>query len=118
MGFLSNKIWVRIFLGHPVIALYVQFACQFGLTGITLHLRSPLHCRAFVTTFGLITIGSSTLSNVNHSSMLLVINMTVAGRQMSYSMSPHTRNGCVITGVPNLSLTMYPFSILMDEYVR
>jgi len=32
----------------------------------------------------LITSGSGTLSNVHHSSMLLVINMTVAGGHMTY----------------------------------
>jgi len=32
--------------------------------------------------------GSGTLSNVHHSSMLLVINMTVAGGHMSYAHSP------------------------------
>jgi len=95
---ISKKFMFTVFSKSFVLQSIVQqersncivcsFACQFGLTGITLHLHSPLHCRASVTTFGLITIGSSTLSNVRHSSMLLVINMTVAGRQMSYVYSP------------------------------
>jgi len=66
------------------IALQVQFACQFGLDDVTFHLRSPLHCRTSFTTFGLITSGSGTLSNAHHSSsMLLVINMTVAWGHMN-----------------------------------
>ena len=58
------------------------------LTDVTLHLRSPLHCRASITTLCLITIGSTTLSNVHRSSMLLAINMTVPWRHMSYAHSP------------------------------
>jgi len=68
-----------------VIALQVQFTCQFGSVDITLHF--PLHCRASFITFTLITSGSSTLSDVYNNSMLLVINMTVAGRRISYAHS-------------------------------
>jgi len=78
----SKSVALRLkvpFNKSEVIALQVQFACQFDLIDVTLHLRSPLHCRTSVTTFDLITSGSGTLSNVHHSSMLLVINMTVAG---------------------------------------
>jgi len=70
-----------------VIALQVQFTCQFGSVDITLHLHFPLHCRASFITFTLITSGSSTLSDVYNNSMLLVINMTVAGRRISYAHS-------------------------------
>jgi len=28
MGFLSNKIWVRIFLGHPVVDIPYLFDCK------------------------------------------------------------------------------------------
>jgi len=67
---------------REVIALQVNFACQFGLIDVTLHLRSPLHCRASFATFGLIMSGSGALSNVHNSSMLLVINMAVGGGHM------------------------------------
>jgi len=35
MGFLSNKIWVRIFLGHPVLSSvqYVQYICSRRILG-------------------------------------------------------------------------------------
>jgi len=52
----------------------VNSISQFCLIDVTLHLRSPFHCRASFTTFGLIASGSSTLSNVHHSSILLTIN--------------------------------------------
>jgi len=45
-----------------VIASSVSFVCQFGLIDVTLHLRSPLHCRASFSTFRLITSSSGTLS--------------------------------------------------------
>jgi len=80
------------------IALQVQFALQFGLIDVTLHLRSPLHCRVSFTTFGLITSGSGPLSDVHHSSMLLVISMTVAGRHMWYADSPYKNLLCYHRG--------------------
>jgi len=40
MGFLSNKIWVRIFLGHPVLP-----ACSSPARAIVLTYTQPLHCR-------------------------------------------------------------------------
>jgi len=70
-----------------VIALYVQFACQFSLIDVTSHFSSPLHCRASITTLRLIMSGSGTLPNVHHSSMMLVINVIVAGGHMSYAHS-------------------------------
>jgi len=43
-----------LFKKSEVIALQVQFSCQFVLNDVTLHLRSDLHCRASFTTFGLL----------------------------------------------------------------
>jgi len=60
----SESVVLRMkvpFNKSEVIALYVQFACQFSLIDVTLHLRLPLHCRASFTAFGLITTGSGTL---------------------------------------------------------
>ena len=74
---------------NEVIALYVQFASQFGLIDVTLHLRSPLvsPLQSFLCNFRPHYVGTG---NVHDSSMLLVINMVVA------TSPPNIRNCCVI----------------------
>jgi len=82
---------------NAVIALQVQFACQFGLIDVTLHLtlasRTSI-CRASFTTFGSITCGSFALSNVHHNIMLLVINTDVARGHMGYAHAPQNKINC------------------------
>jgi len=94
----------------------VNSISQFCLIDVTLHLRSKLHCRALFTTFGLITSGSSTLSNVHHNSILLTINITVAGRHISYAHSPWKKQLCYHRGSQPFS-DHAPFSVSIDEYV-
>jgi len=42
-----------LFNMSEVIALQSQFACQFDLVDVTLHLHSPLHCRVSFNNFRL-----------------------------------------------------------------
>jgi len=60
-----------------VIALWVLFARQFCLTDVTLHLRSPLHCRASFITFGLITSSGSGTAGGTHELCPLPVKETI-----------------------------------------
>jgi len=87
---ISNQCMLTVFIKSVLLRTkeQVQLACQFGLIDVTLLLHSPLHCRTSFTIFVLITSSSGTLSNVHHSSMLLVTKMTVGGGHMTYAHSP------------------------------
>jgi len=86
------------FKKNEVIALWVQYTCHLGLIDETSHLPSPIGSplKSFFGNFRLDCVGSGTLSNVHHSSMLLVINMGANGGHMSYAHAPQNKRNCCV----------------------
>jgi len=97
------------------IASWITLSVRFDWRNFTLALDARIPLQRFLYNFWLDYVGSGTLSNIHHSSMLLVIKMVVAGGHMSYvHVPPNKINCCVFL---HIQINFNNFSFLWYSYI-